>query len=175
MSVLDSKITRDQAEIVAQIIENGGELTAELEREVELIDLNRAQEVDSLHMTLELMGHYKTFWEAKELEAAKIRRSLEKLHERYRYFIKSVMIASGTEELHGNEYRYKLSKLSPKVVIEELAEQALIETYGKEVTKVVLDKDRLKEDLEAGVPVEGAKMQDVHSLRSYPQKKRLAV
>jgi hypothetical protein len=78
------------------------------------------------------------------------------------------MQAMGTDEIIGEDVKFKLSRLAPKLVIEE---EKLPSAFKMQVVTYVPDKDRIKSELEAGGSVEGAKMEEVFSLRKYPARK----
>ncbi len=160
----------DQIALWQLIEESGGELTPTVEAWLKEIETGLATKVDS----------YRNFIEDLQDEGAKLRRraqelagaaqSLERLADSMRDRIKFVMQQLGTDEVKGEFYRFKLSELKPKMVIDDLAKIPL--DLLMTVTETVVDKERIRGLLDAGVAVPGARLEPVKSLRDYVNKGR---
>lgn len=158
---------KDSHSLELAIIENGGELTPELEASLTQISLDVAESVDRTHFALDRIENAVGYWKAKAAEYKKIADSLDTAHDRMKNYIKAVMADSGKSDLVGVEVRYKLSRAKPKVVIDE---DKLAPAYFKEKLTLVPEKERIKQDLELGVPVDGARLEESFTLRAYPNK-----
>lgn len=158
---------KDSQSLELAIIENGGELTPELETALTAISLDVAESVDRTHFALDRIENAAGYWKAKAAEYKKISDSLETAHDRLKGYIKGVMVESGKTDLTGVEVRYRLSRAKPKVVIDEAK---LAPAYFKEKITLVPEKERIKQDLELGVPVDGARLEESFTLRAYPNK-----
>lgn len=158
---------KDSQMIELAIIENGGEISLEMEEFLTKVNLDIAESVDRTHMTLDRFDNAVTYWKSKASEYSRIASSLENAHKRLKDRIKSVMRDAGKTDLIGVEYRYKLSKLKPVV---KLIEEDVPKEYFKEKITLVPDKERIRQDLELGVPVAGAILEESFALRPYPNK-----
>ncbi len=77
------------------------------------------------------------------------------------------MADSDKKEIRGKSFRFSVSPSKGKLVIDD---ESKLGDYKREVKELVLDKDRVKQDLELGVPVEGAHIEKGYTLRKYPIK-----
>lgn len=146
-----------------------GELTPEIEEKMKAIDLNNREEIDRIYFGLEMIEAHVAH--SKEL-ANKFREHancLQNYADRQRYWIKELMKMTDKRDLHGENIRLKLSNGANKVVY---SGAKVPMEYFKEVKETVLDKERVKSDLEMGVPVEGAVLEPVYTLRSYMVTKK---
>jgi hypothetical protein len=84
--------------------------------------------------------------------------------------LKGQMRQDGSDELIGNDFRLCVQKTKPKMVIEN--ESAIPEAYRVTRTVTEVDETRLRQDLELGVPVDGARLEMSGSLRIRPNTKK---
>lgn len=113
---------------------------------------------------LEIEGEY---WASKAEAYAKMAKGCKGARERLKDSLKYAMKELGTDELIGHDCKFKLSNSKPKLVVDETD---LDKSYYMQVTMTVVDKKRIEEDLKIGVPVKGAKLEEVKSIRSYLNK-----
>jgi Siphovirus Gp157 len=159
------------SQIEKSLIESGGEISPELERELLIIDLTKREAVDSVQTTLERLEVMSDYWATKAENYAKIAKSLSFAQQKLKNYVKSLMAASGDAELTGLDWRLKLCPSKAKMVLNE---DELAKEYFKEKVTMVPDKTRIEEDLKLGVPVPGAALEPVFTLRVYPNKKEIA-
>lgn len=155
-------------QVLSMIAENNGELTPELEAFFDGVSKDIAQKADSYAFYMERLDVESEYWKQKADSYAKVAKSCKALKERLNANIKVAMQAMGTDELSGEDVRFKLSKAAPKLVIEE---ERLPTSFKMQVVTYVPDKDRIKSELEAGGTVDGAKFEEVFTLRKYPARK----
>lgn len=148
---------------LAQIlVEKGGEITQELENKINSLTLETAEKVDQ------------TVWVIKNFEDAEKRLKEEKIAfdkamkiasnaiDSIKFRIKDIMKTSELTEIEGKTKSFKLSNSKPSLIIDETK---LNDDYFIEVVSHVPNKDKIKADLELGITVDGAYLQDTKSLR----------
>lgn len=160
-------IILEMAELTAQLLENGGELTEVLEHSMDVTAAELQAKTDRYAAFMERLDLESDHWKQKADEYARVSKSCKLLKERLNNNIKMAMQVLGQDDLVGNEMRFKLSKLAPKLVTTDGLDSA----YKMAVTEYVPDKERIKADLNAGKRIEGAFLEDVYSLRKYPARK----
>jgi hypothetical protein len=163
-----STIVSEMSVIVSAIIENGGELTPELESAFDNVGTDLATKCDGYAVFMERLETEADYWKAKADSYSKVSKSCKALKERLNDNIKFAMRTLNTDEVKGGDVRFKLSKLAPKVVLNE---EKIPQEYKMQVTEWVPDKERIKVDLQNGCAIEGAGLEDVYSLRKYANKK----
>jgi hypothetical protein len=84
--------------------------------------------------------------------------------------VKGQMNLDGYTELLGIDWRICVQKTKPRLVIED--ESAVPDSYKRTRTVVEIDKEALRQDLEVGVPVAGARLESDGSLRIRPNTKK---
>jgi hypothetical protein len=154
--------------ITQKIIEAGGELTPELEQALTSVDLAVSEKVDGYSFVMERMESDAAFFKAKAAFYSKIAKSAETVQERLKSSIKQAIQDLGSKEVVGNNIRFVLSAVKPKMIIDEMK---LSPDMKMQVTTTVPDKERIREALEGGIPIEGAHLEESTSLRVYPVKK----
>lgn len=161
-------LVAEMSEVLNQIVEAGGELSPVLEQAFENLGEQIQTKTDKYAFFMERLDSEADYWKAKADDYLKVSRSCASLKARLNDSIKLAMLQLKTDEVKGTDMRFKLSKLAPKLVLEE---PALPDSYKMVVTTRVPDKERIKADLAAGVAIIGAKMEDVFSLRKYANRK----
>lgn len=161
------KRAQDKIALYELIDESKGEVNETIENWLKEVEKNVTEKVD----------HYK--WVQDELEAEVERlkeeskklygaaNSIENIVTRLKDRLKFVMRSMATDELLGSTYRYKLSKSAPRLVVDESrlpSSYAIVKSYTE------TDKERIKEELNAGKTIPGAHFEEVFSLRSYVTK-----
>lgn len=159
-------LTSESLDLTQKIIENGGELTPELEKQLVINETNLACKVDNYVTFVERLEMEESYWRKKAAECDTIARGYSKANARLRDNIKNVLLASGKDEIKGNDYRYKLTASQPSLVIDDE------KTIPKEFTvvKTEINKTLLKEVMKAGADVPGAHLEPSVSLRAYRNK-----
>ncbi len=160
----------DQIALWHLIEENNGELSPVMEEWLAEIETGLATKVDRYR---DMMGDLdseeaRLRHKASEFQAAA--QSVAQVSKGLRDRIKHVMQRLGVDEVKGELYRFKMTSLAPKLVIED--EAKVPAELKMVVTETVLDKDRIREALDAGIEVAGARLEPVFGLRDYVSKKK---
>lgn len=150
--------------VTQKILENEGELSKELEAIFDDTNTDLQVKVDSYAAIMDRLDVDADFFKAKADSYAKVAKSCKALKERLNNNIKAAMQLMETDEIHGEEMRFKLSRLAPKLVIDEVS---LPQTWKMQVVEVVPDKDRIKKAVELGESIPGVSQEDSYSLRKY--------
>ncbi len=129
------------------------------------IDLNNADSVEAYNFLAESIESRAEFYEKEAAYYSGVAKKLSALTKKYKEFVKNVAVESGTDEIRGKSIRFKISKAKPSLVVDDLTK---LSDYMKQKIEMVLDKDRVKQDIELGVPVDGAHIEQSYSLRKYP-------
>lgn len=161
------ELVQHSNKIEEQIINAGGEITPELEKELDLVGSDLAVKVDNYCHLIDRTKTMSEYWanQAKELQA--ISRSCKNFSVRLKERIKMALLEGKKSEIVGHKKRFLLSNTAARLVIDETT---LDKTYLMEVVTHVPDKERIKQTLKAGKKVKGACLQGGVSLRSYANK-----
>ena len=156
------KLALKQSEIIQEIMASEGEIQPEQE---EILKSVIAKVDDCQGFLLRLESEEEYFQKQIERLEAHVSR-IKSRHEWLRNYIYISMKASGQDELVGEYTKFVIQKNPHSVVIEN--EELIDIEYKKKVEKVTwqIDKNRLKEDLKAGMEVPGAKLTQTEKLVS---------
>lgn len=161
-------LIHEMSEIVAQLHENGGELSPVLEQAMDCTGQELQAKTDRYAFFMERLDAEADYWKGKADEMARVARSCKLLKERLNGNIKAAMLTLGQTDLEGNEMRFKISQLASKLVVDDARLPA---SFKMAVTEYVADKERIKAELASGATIPGAVMEAVFSLRKYPARK----
>lgn len=125
------------------------------------------QKVDACAVVLDRMAVSEEYWRSRAREAEAVGRSLSNAQTRLKNYIKDSMQISQTVDLHGDDYRFKLSESKPKLVIDETQ---LSSEWLRVVQITEPDKEKIEHALRGGEIITGARLEPVKSLRKYPNK-----
>lgn len=162
-------LVMEMSEVLSKVIDNGGELTPELEALFDAAGVDLKTKTDSYAFFMDRLETEATFWKAKADDYAKVARSCKELRERLNDSIKGAMRMLETDEICGNDMRFKLARAAPKLVIEE---SKLPPSYLMQVVENVPDKTKIKADIEVGKEIPGVTQEDVYTLRKSINSKR---
>lgn len=164
-----SMVIAETSAVVQMIIENGGELTEEMELELEKNNIVLAHKLDSYGYVWERLEAEEAYWKSKADEFARVGKSLKRVRENLKERMKFAMVAIEHDEVKGNDFRFKLQKTSGKLVVED--ESLLPEEFKQETVVIEVLKDDLKTAIKAGEQVPGARVTYEPSLRKYVNRK----
>jgi len=162
-----AEMIAEASALETRIIESGGEIPAELEAMIASVDLGIASKVDGVKFVLERMDLSAAYWANRADESRKVADALDKSTKRLKDYVKALMIESGRTELLGIDYRFKLAKAKPRLVLDE---SKLAPLFMTTETVTYPNKEQIRETLNMGIRVEGATLENSHSLRAYPNK-----
>lgn len=158
----------EASRLEAMLVESGGELTPEIEQRLLTVDLNVAARVDAVHTLLARFETAADYWTERGNESLQVADSLKSAARRLKDHVKRIMVDTGRTDLPGEAIRYKLSNAKAKLIVNE---QELEPEYFKEKVVRAPDQEKIRADLDLGVPVKGAVLEPVYTLRNYPNKK----
>lgn len=150
-------------------MENGGELTPELETLMDVNAIELANKADKYYYLIKSLGAEATYWKEQMDQVNKVIKSISNLEKNLKERIKYAMKESETPEIEGNDIKWKISKIKPKLVIDDatkLPPELKVSTHYVEP-----NKEKIREALEAGEVVEGCRLEDNHSLRTSLNKR----
>ncbi len=162
------QIVGDELSFIAQLIENNGEITEEMEASMALGEENLPQKIDDYAYRIDRLALEVSSLDKRKKEIEGIIKNLKNSQSWLKENMKSSMLALKKDRADGNDFYFKLSSLKPKVNIENDAEIPAI--YMKEKIEAVINIDLLKEDLTKGTIIPGAELVNVWSVRKYVQK-----
>lgn len=155
-----------EAQVICKLIlESGGELSPELEQKLDVNTTALLAKVDSYVFIEEHLEANAALWKRKADACKSIHDRYVKAQDRLRDRIKIGMQVLERDELKGKNYRYKLSKLKPKLVISDPVKLPI--ECKMVVSETVPDKEKIKSLLEDGIEVPGASLEPVYQLRDY--------
>lgn len=161
------EIVSDALEITNALIESGGEVTPEIDEKIKCNEVALTAKVDSYVIVDERLSNEEAYWSAKAKEFSAIAKGFGEARERLKTNIKSAMIAMNTDEIKGGDYRYKLSKAKPSLV---LVDKEVPHEYM--IVEIKPDKEKIRAALADGFSVAGAQLVESVALRAYKNKKQ---
>lgn len=159
-----SLLAEEKSNIERILEESGGELTPEIEAELQSLELQTAGKIDGYYAFME---RCKSVGELMELRAQALQNIANghfSLAESLKKRIMFAMSSMGVQEIVGNMKRAKLSPTKGRLVIDE---KLLPAEFMLQVTTMVPDKEKIREKLELFEEVPGAKIEGGQSVRFY--------
>lgn len=156
------QLTQEAQSLMLALIESKGEITPEIEARLTANESAVARKVDAYVYIEEQFDAQIALLKRKEEGFRSIRKGLENAIDRMRGNIKVAMTLLEKDTLAGDEYRYKLSKRKPKVVITD--EKLIPMDYKIIVQTTGIDKEKLEAALTDGFAVPGAHLEEVKAL-----------
>lgn len=154
-----------EAMLLAKMLtEASGEVTPEIEKELEVNAELLARKVDNYIFIEKQFEMCADFWKEKRDTCAAMAQSFTKQIERLRDRVKYVMNEMNIKEIEGKEYRYKLGKSQGKLIIHD--ENLIPPDFKMVVQATVIDKEKIKAMLKDGFSVPGAKLEESGTLNT---------
>lgn len=149
--------------IMDEIANSEGELSTEMEEALKSSDLEFAKKIDAYgHCDSRMSQEIEYLKKKADILYARAKR-IESAQDRMKDVLKTVMVAMELKKAQGEDYSFTLSESKPKVIVGD--EMQLPRGYFKEEIVTKLSKDALREALEAGVVVPGARLEKGYTLR----------
>jgi len=167
-----STIVSESAEIVQQIIMNGGELTPALEEEMAINDIQLTGKLDAYGYLWERLDNEEEYWKAKAAEFARVARSVKRVRDSLKDRMKFAMVSTEKQEMTGDDFRFKLAKTSGKLIIN--SEENIPDEFTTEIITTEINKPGLKAALASGdLEIDGVWIEKEPSLRKYANRKQV--
>ena len=155
-----------EANIIEQkLIESDGEITEEIELMLSIRSENLADKVDSYAVIIERFKAIEEFYAEKAEKIKQIAKNCNYVQKRLKKNIEFAMSNLGTDEISGNESRFKLQRSQSSLLLSD--EDQIPMEYKNPVTTYVVDKDKIKAEIKAGKDLPFASMVENFSLRTY--------
>lgn len=154
-------------DIVAVILEHDGQLTPEIEAALTVIEEKTPAKVDAYAIVMERLEMEKDYWKEKAEFYSRVAKSCENIRQKLRDNVKYAMEQLGTDELLGNDVRFKLVPAKSRLVINETY---LPKEFFKEIVTMEPDKTRIEAELKAGADIEGAMLVENRALRQFTKR-----
>ena len=147
------------------IIENGGELTEELEKSLSNLELSVKEKVDGYSFIIESLKDRARYWDEKSALLKKYSKTCSSVVERLRGNLKNYMLLEDKSEICGNETRFKLQQTTYSL---DYNESEIPEEFFKTEVIRSIDKEKIKTAIKDGLSIDGVVKIDSFSLRAYP-------
>ena len=162
------EILLQKSELEKILEDSTGELTPELEAQIMSIDVLEKDKSDALAAVFDRITVNKELLENRIDALSKAVQTLKNVEDRLKGHIKNSLITSGQKKIEGVENYFQISKLKDKIIVEN---EEIVPTYYKKVKTIIsVDKDTVRESLNAGQAVEGVRTEENYMLRKYIKK-----
>lgn len=168
------QIVQDHKSLDELMLENGGELTDEqqeciVDQWMSEIKSDISNKIDGYKYRQDSLDSAADNLKARAKMISNAARALTSMSDMLKNRLKITMIELTTDELVGNDFKFKLSSSKNSV---EISDQSLIDKkYFKSEVVISLDKEYLKKDLESGITIPGANLIQGTTLRVSANKK----
>lgn len=161
-------IAHDMANLEQKIMENDGELTAFLEKELDSISTQLSTKVDAYKWRMDRLEASIAFWQQQEDEAAQAKAVLKNFLKAMKDRIKDAMVAMQVTEVKGQKFSFGLSAGKPKLIIDK--QEDIPDNFFIVKTEHVPDNEKIKEALLKDAAIPGAHLEPVWTLRKKTNK-----
>lgn len=159
-------LVKDHNALVELIIESGGELNETLEEWLKVDEKSIASKVDGYKFAMDDLASRSEFLKARADVFRQAATTIENVIDRVKSNLKYQMMAMEADEVLGNEFRFKLSKPTGRLSIEN--KDVIPPSFTDEEIVFIPNKEKIKAALDAGETVPGCKIEFSQSLRAYP-------
>ena len=152
------------AQLQAELEDVGGELSPEMEKLINEIELRSAEKIDGYSFVIDKIKHQMEFWEEQATYAEDVYKSFERVQKRIKDNLQFALTSNSMEEARGNLRRVKLTKSGGRLVIDP---RLVPKEFCDEVTSFIPNKEKIRAALERFEDVPGAKIEGGLSIRFY--------
>jgi len=163
------ELVNQAAEIEKMLIESGGEITEHIQEALSTNQANLPAKVDSYKFVIDKLDSSVEFYKEKAKFYSNLAKGIDSAKERVKDNLRFSMSLLGTDELIGEDIRFKLTKSKPKLIIDN--EAIIPDDYKIQIFVKELDKDKLRSDL-VTAEIPGARLEESFSLKSYANRKQ---
>lgn len=157
---------KEQNEILEALVE-GEDESAHLEA-LNRLSVDMPAKIDGYKLFMDRLEAEAEFLEARAEEFKTAAKSLQNAYTRLKEHLKTLMISSNIDELSGNDFQFKISKTKGSVIVSN--QDLLPKEYVKEILSISVDKVKISQDLNAGLTIPGAFLQESFRLSSSVKK-----
>jgi len=156
-------------QIKRALAENFGELDEQTEKMLSTLETNLPQKADGYKFVVDDLENEAALWKSRANQFQNVAKAFEKYADNMKARILNACAQMEVTEIEGENYRWKLQKAKPSVIIED---ETKIPSGHKEVVQTIkIRKDSILEDLKSGIPVSGAKLEESLYVRCYVNTK----
>lgn len=155
---------RKISDAIIRDFESEGE-TNDLVVRLQEINIEVKEKVDAYKYTLDRLKDEASYWKARAAKAKAIEKAVKNGADFLKRRLKACMYELDAPEVEGNEFRFKIVKNQPALVIDNPS--ALPDRYQIQTIVTEIDKATLKADLKSGEIIEGAHLEHGESVRPY--------
>ena len=150
--------------------EEGNDSGEALLVELQALNLTIKDKVDSYKYVLDRLKDEGAYWKERSKKASGVSKAIDNATGYIKDRIKFAMEQMDAPEVLGNEFRFKIQKNQPSLVIDSV--EALPAKYKVQVVSEEILKADLKADLKAGEEIPGARLEVGESVRAYVNRKK---
>lgn len=161
------EITAEIARIMVILAENGGELSTEIENQLDIFTGNLVEKVDSYAYLIDKLDSESEFYKKKADAFNRMAKSCNSLQDRLKERVKTALTILEKDEIEGDDFRFKLSTSKPKLIIDE---SILPSEYKMIIYEA--DREKISKDLAEGKEIPGARFEETKALRKYINRRK---
>lgn len=157
-------------DIKRALTESFGEITDDVGAALLKLEQKLPNKADGYKFVIDDLKSEGALWKKRAADFTAIARAFEKYAETMQQAILGACQQMGVDEILGHEYRWKLQRAKPTVIIDD---EAKIPSGHKLIVQTTqIKKDGILEDLKQGLPVPGAHLEESLFVRCYPNTQR---
>lgn len=160
------KLVQLSAAIKQELVATYGEITFDIEEKLMVLERKLPSKADGYKFVIDDLESEAELWKKRAAQFAKVGQGFGAYADRMKKAILEACKTLNTDEILGNEYRWKLQKAKPTVIIDD--ESKIPDGHKETVTITKIKKDGILEDLKQGLPVPGAHLEESAFVRCYP-------
>lgn len=163
------EIEKDALAIEQKLIEQNGELSAELEAQFNAIQTELEDKSDAYAVIMRRLETTEEYFKSRAQEYDRVNKSIGVFRENLKDRIKRSMLKMEKPKIEGQDFTFSVSRIADKL---ELDESLLSNDFKMVVSSMVPDKEKILAHLKLGEPVLGATLKTNYSLRISLSKKK---
>lgn len=163
-------LVRLSNEVRLALVESAGEITDETCKALLILEDSMPKKVDGYKFLVTDLECEAEKFKTKADEYSRLAESCKRYAKGLKDRLKLACIAMNVDELQGNEYRWKLQKSKPSVIIDD--ETLVPSKYKNVVQTTEIIKDEILEDFKKDISVPGCRLEQNSHIRCYPNNKK---
>jgi hypothetical protein len=158
------------SQIKLKLIESAGELTDEISKQLIELEERLPSKCDGYKSIIEDLNHEAELWRKRAAQFLAVAKTFENHSDRLKDSLHGAIVRMEKTELEGNDFKAKLVKGRPKVIIDD--ETLVPGIYKKIIQETVIEKEAVARDLADGKKIDGAHSENQFHVRFYPRTGR---
>ena len=130
------QIVAENHQLISDIMENGGEVTPEIEKRFEELGSELVQKVDNYVELMARLDSEADHFKKREQEMKNAKITMQDIQKRLRDAVLSALDSLNQKEVQGDTYRIMIAKTKPKI---EYVESNIPDAYFNEVVEAIRD------------------------------------